>query len=127
MQKQLTVAFVNAIMGSRFENVNTKPDPGQKPRVNRFYVSRKFIIAPSVNFCNHFLQKGGLKVPEKWTGRLIGRLHNEQITCTELAEEMGVTKPYISMILNGKRKPEGIRERMEAAVTAIIERKKAGA
>lgn len=64
-------------------------------------------------------------MPEKWTGRLIGRLHNEKITYEELAKEMGVTKAYISMILNGARKPEGIRERMESAVTAILDRKKA--
>lgn len=64
-------------------------------------------------------------MPEKWTGRLIGRLHNEKITYEELAKEMGVTKPYISMILNGVRKPAGIRERMEAAVSSIVERKKA--
>ena len=64
-------------------------------------------------------------MPEKWTGRLVGRLHNERITYEELANEMGVTKAYISMILNGARKPDGIKERMEVAVAAIIERKKA--
>lgn len=63
-------------------------------------------------------------MPEKWTGRLVGRLHNERITYEELANEMGVTKAYISMILNGTRKPDGIKDRMEAAVSAIIERKK---
>ena len=63
-------------------------------------------------------------MPEKWTGRLVGRLHNERITYEELAKEMGVTKAYISMILNGSRKPDGIKERMEAAVASIIERKK---
>ncbi len=64
-------------------------------------------------------------MPEKWTGRLVGRLHNERITYEELAKEMGVTKAYISMILNGARKPEGIKDRMEAAVATIVERKKA--
>lgn len=63
-------------------------------------------------------------MPEKWTGRLIGQMHNEKITYDELAKELGVTKSYISMILNGSRKPDGIRERMEAAVAAIVHRKK---
>jgi hypothetical protein len=36
---------------------------------------------------------------------------------------MGVTKAYISMILNGSRKPDGIKERMESAVAAIIKRR----
>lgn len=47
-------------------------------------------------------------MPEKWTGRLIGKMHNERITYAELAEEMGVNKSYISMLLNGRRKPPNI-------------------
>lgn len=61
---------------------------------------------------------------EKWTGRLVGRMHNERVTYDELAEEMGVGKSYVSMILNGARKPDGIRERMEAAFNAVIEKRK---
>ena len=63
-------------------------------------------------------------MPEKWTGRLIGRMHNECITYEELAKELGVSKPYVSMILNGTRKPDGIKDRMEAAFFSILERKK---
>lgn len=62
-------------------------------------------------------------MPEKWTGRLIGDMHNSKITYDELAAEMGVTKSYISMILNGNRKPVGIRERMEAAFHSILEKR----
>ena len=61
---------------------------------------------------------------EKWTGRLIGRMHNERVTYDELAEAMGVTKSYVSMILNGARKPEGIRDRMESAFNAVIAKRK---
>lgn len=61
---------------------------------------------------------------EKWTGRLIGRMHNERVTYDDLAAEMGVTKSYISMILNGTRKPEGIKDRMEAAFNAVLAKKK---
>lgn len=63
-------------------------------------------------------------MPEKWTGRLVGAMHNEKITYDDLAAEMGVTKSYVSMILNGSRKPEGIRERMEAAYRAALQRKR---
>ena len=63
-------------------------------------------------------------MPEKWTGRLVGKMHNEKVTYEELAQELGVTKAYVSMILNGSRKPDGIRERMEGAVDAIIKRRK---
>lgn len=62
-------------------------------------------------------------MPEKWTGNLIGRMHNERVTYDELAREMGVTKGYISMLLNGSRKPPGIRRRMEGAVDAVIEKR----
>lgn len=63
-------------------------------------------------------------MPEKWTGNLIGEMHNNRITYDDLAKEMGVTKAYISMILNGARKPEGIRAKMESAVQSIIQQKK---
>lgn len=66
------------------------------------------------------------KTIEKWTGRLVGKMHNEQVTFDELAKEMGVTKSYISMILNGTRKPDGIRQKMEAALDAVISKRNAG-
>lgn len=63
---------------------------------------------------------------EKWTGRLIGKMHNNGISIADLATELGVTKAYISMILNGARKPPNARERLETAFNTIIERRKAG-
>lgn len=62
-------------------------------------------------------------MPEKWTGRLIGEMHNHNVTYEELATELGVTKPYVSMILNGVRKPAGIRKRMEGAFKAVVRKK----
>ena len=62
-------------------------------------------------------------MPEKWTGRLIGEMHNHNVTYEELAAEPGVTKPYISMILNGARKPAGIRKRMEDAFKEVVRKK----
>lgn len=66
-------------------------------------------------------------MPEKWTGRLIGKMHNECITYTELAAELKCSKSYVSMILNGVKKPKGGRERLESAVDAIIQRRKTAA
>ena len=63
-------------------------------------------------------------MPEKWTGRLIGKMHNDGVTYDDLAEELGVTRPYISMILNSTRKPAGIQERMEAAFESVISKRK---
>lgn len=61
---------------------------------------------------------------EKWTGNLVGKMHNERVTYQEMADEMGVKKSYISMILNGSRKPKGIKQRMEDAFTSILEKRK---
>lgn len=62
---------------------------------------------------------------EKWTGRLVGKMHNERIRAEDIATELGVTPAYVSMILNGKRNPPGAKVRLEAAVDAIIEKRKA--
>lgn len=61
---------------------------------------------------------------EKWTGTLVGKMHNERVTYQDIADEMSVTKAYISMILNGSRKPKGIKARMEEAFTSILEKRK---
>ena len=58
----------------------------------------------------------------QWLGDIVGRMHRNRITITQVAHEMGVTREYISMILNGHREPDGARERLEAAVEAIIEK-----
>ena len=60
----------------------------------------------------------------EWTGRIVGLLHTHRITQAGLAAEMGVTAQYVSMVLNGKKSPKGIEERMEAAICAITERHK---
>lgn len=62
-------------------------------------------------------------MPEKWTGDLIGKMHNERVTAAEMADEIGCTKAYVSMIFNGARAPEGAQERFEAAFAAILARR----
>ena len=56
----------------------------------------------------------------KWTGHLVGKMHNNRISSNELASKLGYTKDYISMVLNGKKTPKGARERFESAVEEII-------
>lgn len=63
-------------------------------------------------------------MPEAWTGRLIGRMHNNCITLDELAKHLGWTKGYCSLILHSQRKPAGAREKMEIAVNELIKEKK---
>lgn len=59
----------------------------------------------------------------KWTGHLVGKMHNNQITVIALAEKMDINPKYVSSILNGKKTPKGARERFEAAVDEIIREK----
>lgn len=60
---------------------------------------------------------------EKWTGVLIGRMHNANVTLEDLAEELGVSKGYVSMILNGRRKPPEAKKKMQAAFESICKRR----
>ena len=61
---------------------------------------------------------------EAWTGELIGRMYNAEVTQEDLAKEMKCTKSYVSRMLNGTRTPKGGRERCEAAFANIIARRK---
>lgn len=60
---------------------------------------------------------------EEWTGRIVGLLHTHRIMQADLATEMGVTPQYVSMVLNGKKNANGIQERMESAIQAIVDRR----
>lgn len=60
---------------------------------------------------------------KKWTGDLVGLMHNHKISKTELANELGITREYVSMILNEHRDPAGARERFEGAVNRLIDQK----
>lgn len=64
-------------------------------------------------------------LPKKWTGDLVGLMHDNKISKTLLAEELGVTREYVSMVLNGHREPTGAEQKFREALDGIIERKKA--
>lgn len=40
---------------------------------------------------------------EKWTGDLVGRMHNAEIKNVDLARELGVGKSYISITCTWQR------------------------
>lgn len=63
-------------------------------------------------------------MPEKWTGQLIGKMHNSRVTYDDLAEKLGVGKAYISMVLNGSRSPKDAKRRFNAAYEAVIAERK---
>ena len=51
-------------------------------------------------------------------------MHNHRVTVEELAGELGFSKGYMSMVLNSKRNPVGIREKAESALDTILKRRK---
>lgn len=59
-------------------------------------------------------------MPKDWTGDLVGLMHNKKISSTQLANQLGVTLQYVSMVLNGKREPSGAEEKFRAALEELI-------
>lgn len=64
-------------------------------------------------------------MPEKWTGNLVGKMHNAKVTKQQLADQAGVSLAYVSMILSGSRKPKDGREKLEKAFNDIVNKKEA--
>ncbi len=56
----------------------------------------------------------------QWIGDFVGRMHRHRVTITQIAQEMGVTREYLSMILNGHREPPGIEKRVNEALDSVI-------
>lgn len=55
-----------------------------------------------------------------WVGDVVGLMHCNRISGQQLAEHLGVTREYVSMILNGKREPVGAEEMIRNALSEII-------
>ena len=54
-----------------------------------------------------------------WIGEIVGLMHRFGISNKQLAEHMGMTPEYISMVLNGHREPDGIEDRIRRAIDEI--------
>ena len=61
------------------------------------------------------------------TGDVIGKLHIHHLKKKQLAERVGVTPEYVSMVLNGHRSPPDAEHRFRAALDALIAEKESGA
>lgn len=57
---------------------------------------------------------------QKWSGALIGKMHNANVTRQDLADKLGLNKSYISMILNGQRNPKNAKEQLNNAFDEIV-------
>ena len=63
---------------------------------------------------------------ELWTCDFVGRMHVEEVTQQELADEAGISKGYVCMILNNARNPKNGREMLENAFAAVLRRRHPG-
>lgn len=63
-------------------------------------------------------------MPAQWTAEIIGKMHMHRIAKKRLAEHLGVTPEYVSMVLNGHRTPSGAEERFQSALADIIREQK---
>lgn len=61
-------------------------------------------------------------VPE-WTGEFVGRLHTHRVSQQELADALGVSRQYITMILNGWKTPTGAKGMLEEALLKVLEKR----
>ena len=64
-------------------------------------------------------------MPAQWTADVVGKMHLLRISKRQIAEQMGVTPEYVSMVLNGHRDPEGAEGRFLEALTRLVEKRDA--
>ena len=65
-------------------------------------------------------------MPENWTAQIIANLHLNRISKKQLAEQLGYTPEYVSMVLNGHRNPNGAESEFSKALDKLIKQKQAG-
>jgi len=63
-------------------------------------------------------------LPEKWTGDVVAKMHVNRISYETLAEKLGFTKSYVSMVLNGSRRPPGAEKKFSAALDEILKERR---
>ena len=81
----------------------------------------KQIIAQKFNFVN-YLSKGVSCMSNRpnWTGEAVSKKHLYDISNKELGSKLGVTKEYISMVINGKKTPKDAEQWIMTALDEII-------
>ena len=57
---------------------------------------------------------------EHWIADVVGKMHINKITQSQLAKKMGVTNDYVWMILNGKKSPKDAENRINSAIDSIL-------
>ena len=61
-------------------------------------------------------------MPAKWTGELVGKIHNAGLTIKEVAAEAGMNPKYISTVLNQDTDASKAEAKLRAALDRLIEK-----
>ena len=69
------------------------------------------------------IRRGEFCLIAQWTAEVIAKMHMESISQSELAKKMGYSCQWVSMVLNGKRSPEGAEIKFRAALDELIQEK----
>ena len=59
-------------------------------------------------------------MPEKWTGEVIGMMHNNRVSFQQLADKLGWHVKYLSAVLNSKRSPMDAEQKVKSALYELI-------
>lgn len=57
-----------------------------------------------------------------WTGEAVAMMHIYELKMSAVAQEAGCTASYLSMLLNGKRKPDDAQDRVMGAINRTIKK-----
>lgn len=60
-------------------------------------------------------------MPEKWTGEVVGLMHNNRVSFQQLADKLGWHVKYLSAVLNSKRNPVDAEAKVRSALSELIE------
>ena len=65
-------------------------------------------------------------MPAQWTGELVGKMHIYSVSYRELADRIGCSNKWLSMVINGHRSPKNAEQRFNAALDELIKEKEEG-
>lgn len=63
---------------------------------------------------------------EDWIAEAVGKMHINKINGIDVAKHMGITAQYFSEIINGKKSPKGVKERVLNAIDEIANKNQKG-
>lgn len=63
-------------------------------------------------------------MPAQWTGRIVGEIHNNALSCKELAKEIGWNEKYLSQVLNSENPPKNAEQKVSDALDRLIAQKR---